>query len=232
MLCPPSLNNDVVNEFIGLFDSGNILSANSTTIICGDFNIPSNKKLNGFLDVMIENGFTQYVNSPTRGDNILDLVFVNDDFAVTDVNVIPPFSTSDHNSISFNIIYLSPSPHSPICNKYKFTNDSLKLICDDLKMADWSAMFETDDLECVWNGFVSIILNAVNKFAEIVSSSPITKYHKSYPKHIKKLLSRKNMLWKASKVNNTQVLQSRYKECARECRLAIRSSIYISVEIL
>ena len=58
---PPSLNNDATDEFIGLFDSGNILPANSTTIICGDFNIPSNNKLSGFLDVMIEQGFTQFV---------------------------------------------------------------------------------------------------------------------------------------------------------------------------
>ena len=70
---PPSLNNDAINEFIGLFDSGNILPTNSTTIICGDFNIPSNNKLSCCLDVMIEQGFTKFVNSPTRGDHILDL---------------------------------------------------------------------------------------------------------------------------------------------------------------
>ena len=227
---PPSLNNDAINEFIGLFDSGSILPANSTTIICGDFNIPSNNKLNGFLDVMTENGFTQYVDSPTRGDNVLDLVFVNDDFAVTDVNVIPPFSTSDHNSVSFNLTFLSPSPYSPICNNYKFTNENLKLICDDLELANWADMFETDDLECVWNCFVNIILDAVGKFAEVVPSPPSTRHHNSYPKHIKKLLSRKKMLWKISKVSNTQVLQNKYKECARECRLAINKH-YSDIEV-
>ena len=53
---------------------------------------------------MMENGFTQYVNSPTRGDHVLDLVFVNDDFAVSGVEVGPSFSTSNHNSISFNLV--------------------------------------------------------------------------------------------------------------------------------
>ena len=35
---------------------------------------------------MMENGFTLYVNSLTRGDPVLDLVFVNDDFVVSGVD--------------------------------------------------------------------------------------------------------------------------------------------------
>ena len=55
---------------------------------------------------MIEQGFTQFVNSPTWGDHFLDLVFFNDDFAVNDVNVGSLFSSSDHNSITSNLVYL------------------------------------------------------------------------------------------------------------------------------
>ena len=35
---------------------------------------------------MMENGYTQYVNSLTRGDPVLDIGFVNDDFAVSGVD--------------------------------------------------------------------------------------------------------------------------------------------------
>ena len=226
---PPSFNNDVLNEFIGLFEIGGILKLNSTSIICGDFNIPSNNKLSGFLDVMIEHGFTQYVNSPTRGDHFLDLVFVNDDFAVNDVNVGPPFSTSDHNSITFNLVYLRPAPHSSAHSRYKFTLENLKLICDDLELVNWSDMFRIDGLECVWNLFRGTILSAADKFATIVTSSSPA-HCKSYPKHIKKLLSRKTMLWKAWHVNKTLVLQNQYKDCARECRLAIHK-YYSDIEV-
>ena len=81
----------MIIEFLNFFETSNILPCNSTTIICDDFNIASNRRLTKFHEVMIENGFTQYVNSPTRGDHVLDLVFVNDDFAASGVEVGAPY---------------------------------------------------------------------------------------------------------------------------------------------
>ena len=89
----------VINN-IDFFQMSNVLSCDASIIVCGDFNIPSNRKLSKFLDIMIEKGFNQYVDVPTRDNRILDLVFVNDDFEISGVNVGPPFSTSDHNSIN------------------------------------------------------------------------------------------------------------------------------------
>ena len=227
---PPSLNDDVIIDFLNFFETSNILPCNSTTIVCGDFNLPSNRKLNKFHDVMIENGFTQYVNSPTRGDHVLDLVFVNDDFAVSGVEVGPPFSTSDHNSISFNLVYLPPASPMSALPKYKFDKDNLKLICDDLKFINWFTIFDTDDLEKVWSNFTNIIFSSVDKYAIKINQTPATSWHKSYPEHINKLLSRKRILWKAWQANKSYVLEMKYKEIARECRLTINKH-YADIEI-
>ena len=209
---PPCLNDDVIIDFLNFFETSNILPCNSTTIVRGDFNIPSNRKLTEFHDVMIENGFTQYVNSPTRGDHVLDLVFVNDDFAVSDVEVGPPFSTSDHNSINFNLVYLPPASSMSALPKYKFDKDNLKLICDYLKFVNWFIIFDTEDLEKVWSNFTNTIFISVDKYAIKIEQTPSTYRHKSYPKHINRLLSRKKSYGKHGKLINPMCLKGNIKK--------------------
>jgi len=71
---PPSLRDDCIVEFLNFFEGGHLLDCDASIIVCGDFNIPSNRKLSRFLDLMTERGFNQCVNTPTRDSNILDLV--------------------------------------------------------------------------------------------------------------------------------------------------------------
>ena len=207
-----------------------MIPTNATTIICGDFNLPSNRGLSRFSDVLVEKGFSQYVNSPTRGNNLLDLVFVNDDFAVSGVVVGPPFSTSDHNSVSFKLVYLVSSSLNSSQSRYRFDAESLKLICDDLKFVDWSTIFYTTDLETVWSNFSNILLNSVDKFADKIHVTPPIASGKSYPKSIKKLLSRKRTIWRSWQSNKNNVhLGFKYREIARECRLSI-INYYANIE--
>ena len=60
-----------------------------------------------FLDATIDLGFSQYVAEPTRGENILDIVLCNDPLLISEVNVGPPFSISDHNRVDFLICLVS-----------------------------------------------------------------------------------------------------------------------------
>ena len=55
-----------------------------------------NKKL---FDFPIGNGFSQLATEPTRANNILDLVMINDPFLMLKTEVCEPFSTSDHNVV-------------------------------------------------------------------------------------------------------------------------------------
>ena len=50
---------------------------------------------------VVDYGMSQLVHEPTRLTHILDLLLVNDHLSVFDVNVSSPFSTSDHNSITW-----------------------------------------------------------------------------------------------------------------------------------
>ena len=71
----------------------------------GDFNYPGidweslEADSNGaiFLDLLQNNFWCQHVSSPTRHDNILDLVITSEESMVTDLQVMEHFSNSDHN---------------------------------------------------------------------------------------------------------------------------------------
>ena len=53
------------------------------------------------LDIVLDNFWTQLVNSPAREENILDLVLASTPDIVDNLTVAEPFS--DHNTITFSI---------------------------------------------------------------------------------------------------------------------------------
>jgi len=59
-----------------------------------------------FLETINELGLHQLVSTPTLEKNILDLVLCSHKLLVQNLEVGPPFSSSDHNSISFDLLNL------------------------------------------------------------------------------------------------------------------------------
>jgi len=90
-----------------------LCSTHHTVVIMGDFNMPlvdwdlysgpDTPMYSAFLHFINNYGLHQYVNRPTRGDKILDIVLSSSDSLVNDIQVTPPFSISDHNSVVFNV---------------------------------------------------------------------------------------------------------------------------------
>ena len=54
-----------------------------------------------FFDTFMNLGFTQLVQDPTRGDNILDVILRNHPFLIANIEVCECFSTSDHSMVKF-----------------------------------------------------------------------------------------------------------------------------------
>jgi hypothetical protein len=48
-------------------------------------------------------GFTQLVQDPTRGDNILDVILCDHPFLIANIEVCECFSTSDHSMVKFTL---------------------------------------------------------------------------------------------------------------------------------
>jgi spore coat polysaccharide biosynthesis protein SpsF (cytidylyltransferase family) len=67
----------------------------------------------------------QHVKEPTRGNRILDVVLTNESNAVIRISNDPPFSTSDHNIVKFDLLFETESKVNytyPMIRKYIWKN--------------------------------------------------------------------------------------------------------------
>ena len=119
---PPAASNrdtDAVSYISDLCNCIDMLMPRSgSVIVCGDFNFPtidwnslsctlhncSYTCTGVFIDFVLKHGFTQLVDSPTHGSNLLDLILCNDINSILNTSVCAPFSTSDHSMIIVNIV--------------------------------------------------------------------------------------------------------------------------------
>jgi len=221
-------------------DNENLLKAinqlcvsDATVVLCGDFNLPLINWGNledvtdpcsiSFLDCFQSNALVQYVDSPTRKDHFLDLVFTNDPFLIHDVKTDVPLGLSDHDKVYFKLNF---------CNTAFFNNNSK--VFTDLSGVDWdsfNAYFNSVDWTSVysdvidsdqrWEAFSNTLNNAILQFAPTSIKQIRNSTARSYPHHIRKLISKKAFLWKKAKSFNTKQLHNSYRECAKTVRKAI-----------
>ncbi|RMC09666.1 hypothetical protein DUI87_13452 [Hirundo rustica rustica] len=106
---PPNQEEEVDNLFYKQL--GNV-SGSSALVLVGDFNLPDicwelntaeKRQSRKFLECMEDNFLSQMVGEPTRGETMLDLLFVNRDGLVGDVVVGGCLGQSDHEIIEFSI---------------------------------------------------------------------------------------------------------------------------------
>ena len=55
------------------------------------------------LVFIVESGLYQFVDFPTRGCNLLDVILADDHFIISSDTAGPPFGNSDHLSIKFTL---------------------------------------------------------------------------------------------------------------------------------
>ena len=72
--------------------------------ICWNYNTADREQSRRFLECVGDNFLTQLVREPTRGSNILDLLFVNREGLVGDVKVGGRLGQSDHEMLDFSIL--------------------------------------------------------------------------------------------------------------------------------
>lgn len=97
---------------------GTVLRNNTNAV--NDDVVLANSCCDIFEQFVIHESLTQFVDEPTRYNtysaaaNVLDLVLSNDDFAIIDLKVLPPFGSSDHCCVEFKLVYSAPHlpPHS------------------------------------------------------------------------------------------------------------------------
>ena len=89
-------------------------------------------------------GLSQCVHGPTRSANLLDIVLTNTPDLLHDLIVAPPFSTSDHDSLSFTLymgtfksVDASPPPLPP---RFDFAHANMDALIAELTRTDWNTV--------------------------------------------------------------------------------------------
>lgn len=207
--------------------------------IVGDFNLPNvtygavvrcttciHNKLLEFFEY---NNLVQLVPEPTRGENILDLLWTNCAELYDNVSVDCPIASSDHNTVHARFMYLNElaSKDKGIKCVRKF---DLNYAASVLSNANWELIFHglqsVDEYVDAFMGVIDIALPfGVQKY-----KVPTCIYkNRSLPKSIIKLIRKKKRLWcqmkksrLAGKLDNEKKYLS-YKIVCRQIKLRLRN---------
>ena len=98
---------------------------------------------NTFLDFISSYGFLQFVNVPTRGDNILDLVLSTSSSFLCDVTTVPPIVASDHCVIllHLNTNSCADPPVDNCMPFYNWSDANYGALNDYLQSVNWNFVF-------------------------------------------------------------------------------------------
>ena len=202
---PPSYNEHATVYMQLLIDCFKTYYKNSyVNIIAGDLNLPKIDWLQlkccndiihqMFLEFVIEFGLTQVINFPTRGNNFLDIVLIDDLQRLSSVSRHPPFSTSDHDVIQLSLLFLldvaSPDWSH---DRYLWHDADFCRLHDLLLNVNWLQIIVTyPSAVGMWSAFIQILRNAIDASVPMRkclanSSSSNGRMIRHHPKHVRKV---------------------------------------------
>lgn len=237
---PPEFNASGRDYMHKLYDCFTYLCDTShTVVLVGDFNlrlidwsVPSavDDSIHSlFLDFCNEFGFSQFVNSPTREDSILDLVLSNDPYIVSSLNLSSSFSTSDHCTVNFSLVLDNHDSSTGKCSPvYDF--DSINVDITTLTNALLCHPFNesivlTGSADEVWDQFIKPVYAAIRQCVPTkVKTNKARKFaakKKRYPNHINRAVNKKAALWRKLRIDKSAANKAAYSCQAALCRKLI-----------
>ena len=147
---PPSMTSEDIEQFYDYFyncyDTLISESPNTSFIVVGDFNPTGN----GFHPKSITrySKLKQIIKEPTRGPNILDLVFTDISAMFESPRILAPVGSSDHATV-----LVESKVHAPEKKAIRkvivrpLKESSLQAFDDYLKQIDWSPVFFEDHVD-------------------------------------------------------------------------------------
>ena len=209
------------------------MSNNQDTVIIGDFNLPitewggtltshSGQDLYANLQ---ESSLHQFVQAPTRENNILDLVFATRDDLVSDLSVCNEFSNSDHRAITFNINFSSKiiNKSSEKVPNYKKAN--FRKLRSIFETTNWHILENDNNVNESWEFFNSVYSKAVHECI------PLTKRRstshdkpKWWSNEIADCLAEKKHVHDELKLSHNDDLRNRFTTLRRKAKKLIKQS--------
>ncbi|CAB4025347.1 Hypothetical predicted protein, partial [Paramuricea clavata] len=217
---PPSTDLNYMQELEKSLSMIERNGKNLTLVLLGDFNFPN---INWFApspstlcsdayfcDMIDDNFLHQTINVPTRKGNILDLVLVNKPELMLWSNVCEGLANSDHDSIEFSLkVKIARRKCSPRL-VYDYKNADWDGLKEDFRNIPWNCIDLVSDIEVVWSLWKSLFFKAVERNipSKFLSSKRNVPWFNS---DIKKLIHKKQRLWKIAKSSGSPNKWSNYK---------------------
>ena len=211
-------------------------------LLAGDFNLPDISWSDGngqidpsptygtkvnqlLLDLVNDNGLDQLVNVPTRGKNILDLLFCSHPYLITNVEVVP--GISDHeailHSLNINSKPLSDEIKHPIFLYHRGDIDSLKSDILAFQTEFLTADPYSNSVEENWQIFKNAISRAISthipqKWSKSTNNLPWLTHT------IKRQMNLRTHLYKRAKLLQTEEAWSNYHSIRNKITSTIREA--------
>jgi hypothetical protein len=217
-----------VNELITALTS--LVTGKKQYIILGDFNFPNinwatqiaeNDIGQNFLEFANTHGLKQVIDFPTRENNFLDILLMNDISCLTWCEQAPPFSNSDHSTVEFslqlrNIIIIDCNELLDF-NKSDFHNMNIYL-----SHISWFDVFSgCIDVADFWNKFKSILKDSFHLFIPKRNKS----LKKQVPIFLRKLQLKKLMIWRKYKKNPSVTNKTKLWKITNDIKTKTRTFI-------
>jgi hypothetical protein len=156
------------------------LKSDQHVVLVGDFNLPglypnpSTCSVAKYLDIyqtFCDFGMQQYVTCATHKDgNILDLVLSTDPMLVSHLDIQAPFSTSDHNSILFELnVNKPPAPEKK--GRPAFARADFEAMAEFFSVTDWATLLSSEtSVQKKWDIFKGILTQAISMFVPMCNN--------------------------------------------------------------
>ena len=196
-------------------------------------NCPSPSQHRLFLEILADNSLVQVTDQPTREGNVLDLLAVNNPTLVNWVDVIP--GISDHD-IVYAELDIAPQKRTqtkrkiPIYSKAKWNKieDEMRKTLKEIQNLNIDVANEVNFL---WDTFKSNLLRAVQQFVPHRTST--TRDRPPWiTSEVKKLLQKRNRLFKKVKQNPTDKRKEKLRSLKRKITKATKEAYWSYTENL
>ena len=206
-------------------------------IIVGDFNWPDLhweslhlcRAPQRFAPIMAQlgvEGWSQLVSNPTRGPQVLDLIFVNGP-CQAQASVGPVFPDSDHKVVLANFAFdvsMGRPPPSLLCNiYYPLSPVIMTHIRDSIRLVDWSELFLSPDASTASAFLYTILGDIINSLCPPKTWSDSAKRHRQMMSKQMQRLQRRliehadiSSALKLEKLASTHTLRRIREECTQE----------------
>ena len=217
-------------------------------VLAGDFNTPDidwenntivsgkNKPQYGMrlnqtlMDLANDNMLSQMQHSPSRGDNILDLIFTTIPDQIRKVETVP--GMSDHDAVAVEldttVKYACKKPRKVFLYK-KGNMDGLRDDMEKYKDSFLNSNPMSKDVETNWTEFKSEVFHQMEKHIpqKQVSSWQDVPWMK---KSIKRQIRKKKRLWKKAKRNSTEKNWQDFKDMRKKVKSSMKKAYEEYVE--